>query len=76
MGYNNAGRCGADRMGGGFPDASCHGTFIQPPMTVNSHSGEAYGMREMVVLALERYMTHMAEVLLVLLGLVWLGRGV
>ncbi|KIM49907.1 hypothetical protein M413DRAFT_22017 [Hebeloma cylindrosporum] len=44
MGYNNAGGYGA---GGGFSDASSHGTFTQPPMSVNSHGGEAYGMREM-----------------------------
>ena len=43
LGYNNTGGYGA----GGFSDASSHGTFSQPPMSVNSHGGEAYGMREM-----------------------------
>jgi len=43
MAYNNTGGYGA----GGFSDASSHGTFSQPPMSVTSHGGEAYGMREM-----------------------------
>lgn len=45
-GYGSSG-AGNDMGYGQFSDASSHGTYAQPAMSVGSHGGESYGMREL-----------------------------